>query len=227
MVSPFHMSIFYDLLFKKKTNEAPTQLLGGYTGSKFPPDARLEDLTYVVFDFETTGLDTRSARIIEIGGIKYQNKKEIGRFSTFVKPKATLNADITEITGITWDMIKDAPSIEEVLPEFHEFLRGCVGIAHNAEFDHHILHHESARLGMSCDYTILCTLKMARELIIDIERRNLDTLAQYYNLTFQERHRSIGDILVTAEVFFHMLKDNSSLQNLEHMGRFRQYLEAN
>ena len=228
MASPFFMSIFYELIFDTKNSiDPPSQLLGGYSGSSFLPETQIEELPIVVFDFETTGLETKSARIIEIGGIKYFKRKEIARFSTFVKPPFPIGEEITGITGITNDMLKDAPRIDEALPDFHDFLRGCVGIAHNAEFDLNMLHYESLRIGMMIDYTILCTLKMSRELIKDIDRRNLDSLAQYFGLNFESRHRSIGDILVTAEVFFRLLARTNSANTVKSLQNFRQYLETN
>jgi DNA polymerase-3 subunit alpha (Gram-positive type) len=160
MVSPFQNSIFHFLLSKKDNFvSAPVAIMGGVSGSRFCGNEELKNVPIVIFDFETTGLDTRRSRIIEIGAIKYLNRKEIDRFSYLINPGIPISQEITSITGIDNDMIEGKPDFQKVLPEFHDFLRGCVGLAHNAEFDVSMLFYESNRLGIACDYTIFCSLK--------------------------------------------------------------------
>jgi DNA polymerase-3 subunit alpha (Gram-positive type) len=214
MPSPFSNSLFFDLLQTRgKRSVEHNAILGGITGSAFDQNARLADLPLVIFDFETTGLDVKTSRIIEIGAIKFENRKEVKRLSTLVHPGMAISSEITQITGLTNEMLVGAPSASEVMEEFHDLLRGCVGVAHNAEYDCQILGYESARLGVQCSYTVLCTLKMARTLL-DVPRRNLDALAEHFGLTFESRHRSIGDILVTAEVLWRMIDANLKLKTL-------------
>lgn len=214
MASSFQNSLFYQLLRGRTGQQSESlAIMGGVSGSTFASDELLKNLPIVIFDFETTGLDTKTARIIEIGAIKYKNGVEIERFSTLIQPGQKLPPETFGLTGINDDMLKDAPPLRDVFYNFHEFFRGCVGVAHNAEFDCGIMMHESARLGMSCNYHVICSLKMAKALV-QSERKNLDALAQHYNLTFESRHRSIGDILVTAEVLWNMLKEHPELQTL-------------
>ncbi|MBX9703382.1 MAG: hypothetical protein K2X39_04445, partial [Silvanigrellaceae bacterium] len=137
-------------------------------------------------------------------------------------PGEKISREIEKITGISDAMLSDMPTVDKVLPAFHDFLRGAMGVAHNAEFDVGMLHYESARLGIKCDYTVLCTLKMARSLV-QIERRNLDALAKHFDLTFESRHRSIGDILVTAGVLWKMLEENPHLKLISDLYSFREY----
>ncbi|MEN9809092.1 MAG: hypothetical protein RLZZ488_659 [Pseudomonadota bacterium] len=222
MATSFQNSIFHQLLSGRTSRQAaPIAIMGGVSGSTFALQERLADLPVVIFDFETTGLDVKSARIIEIGAIKYRNAKEIARFSTLVNPNQKLPPETFGLTGINDEMLVDAPLLQDVFYNFHEFMRGCVGIAHNAEFDCNIMLHESARLGMSCHYHVLCTLKMARALV-QSERKNLDALAAHYNLTFESRHRSIGDILVTAEVLWNMLREHPELQTLADLSPYQE-----
>jgi DNA polymerase III epsilon subunit family exonuclease len=224
MASAFQNSIFYQLLNGRSARQvAPLAIMGGVSGSSFAPSAKLSELPVVVFDFETTGLDVKTARIIEIGAIKYRNRKEIGRFSTLVNPGQKLPPETFGLTGINDEMLSDAPSLQNVFYDFHEFMRGSLGVAHNAEFDCNIMLHESARLGMSCQYHVICTLKMARALV-QSERKNLDALAAHYNLTFESRHRSIGDILVTAEVLWNMLKEHPELQTLADLNAWQEQM---
>ncbi|KAB8033780.1 3'-5' exonuclease [Fluviispira multicolorata] len=222
MSSPFHNSMFQFLLSRKENlTSSHVAIMGGVSGSRFALDDKMSDVPIVIFDFETTGLDTRSAKIIEIGAIKYVNRVEVDRFSELIDPKENVSEEITRITGIDNKMLAGKPFIQDILPKFHDFLRGCVGFAHNAEFDVGMLHHESYRLGISCDYTIFCSLKMARALV-KIERRNLDALAAHFGLTFESRHRSIGDILVTAGVLWRIIDENPSLQTISDFSSYRE-----
>ena len=221
MVSAFQNSIFHKVLTQKNSFDTPLAIMGGMSGSRFFETEIFAEKPIVVFDFETTGLNTKTARIIEIGAIKYINRREIDRFSTFVNPETNISPIITKITGITQNMVLSAPTILESLPKFHNFLRGSIGIAHNAEFDMGMMYHESQRIGMLCDYTIICTLKLARA-FLKIDRKNLDALAKHFELSFESRHRSIGDILVTAQVLWKILDANPHLQTIRDLMPFRE-----
>lgn len=222
MASPLSNSVFASILSRMPAeNQRPLAIMGGISGSAFSHHVEFAELPLVIFDFETTGLDSRNDRIIEIGAVKFVNRQEVERMSLLVNPGKMVSEEITRITGITNEMLKDSPRIEAVMDKFHDFLRGCVGVAHNAEFDCAFLAHESARLGISCSYTMVCTLKMARSLV-KCERKNLDALAAHYNLQFESRHRSIGDILVTAQVLWAMMNENPGLKCL---GDLKEYQE--
>lgn len=223
MVSPFPNSVFYKILQQKQSVDVPIAIMGGLSGSRFLDQDLFAEKSIVVFDFETTGLNHKQSRIIEIGAVKYVNRREVDRMSTFVNPGIAISSIITKITGITQEMLIDAPKILDVLPQFHNFLRGSIGIAHNAEFDVGMLFYESQRIGMQCDYTVFCTLKLARALV-KIERRNLDALAAHFNLSFESRHRSIGDILVTAQVLWNILDENPHLQTMQDLNPFRELM---
>lgn len=226
MTSQFQNSLFYDLLQNnKQQNVTPISILGGVTGSYFSKDEIFENLPFVVFDFETTGLNTSTARIIEIGAIKYIKKKEVGRFSQLINPQIPLSSEITRITGIDDSMLKNQPPIQSVLPAFHDFLRGSIGVAHNAEYDVGMMFHESNRLGISCDYTIICTLKLARA-FVKIESRKLDSLATHFGLQFESRHRSIGDILVTAQVLWKILEEHPELKTMNDLLPYREMMST-
>ncbi|WGL59584.1 3'-5' exonuclease [Pigmentibacter sp. JX0631] len=222
MVSNFQNSIFHHILNAKQSSQnSLIAIMGGMSGSRFKESDAIDKLPFVVFDFETTGLDVKTSRIIEIGAIKYINQKEIERFSQLINPGIPITDEITKVTGIKNEMLVDQPDFQSILPKFHDFLRGCVGLAHNAEFDVGMLFHESNRLGISCDYTVFCSLKMARDLV-KIERRNLDALAKHYGLSFESRHRSIGDILVTADVFWSMLRENPAIKTIGDLYPYRE-----
>jgi len=191
--------------------------------TRYTPASQLDirSAPLVFFDLETTGLEAEQDEIVEIGSQKYQDGVLIAEWSTFVCPSQPIPAQATKISGITQDMLEGQPSIESVLPIFLTFIEGAVLVAHNAVFDMGFI-REAARLqGIDLQWPSLCTLKMARSLLPNLERKNLDTLAQHYGLTFEARHRSIGDVKVTAEVFSRLLEaEAASLETWQDFAEF-------
>ena len=203
-MSQLQHSMFHDVFFPSE-DDADSQGMQSFSLRKvlrYTPSAGMpiSDVPLVIFDFETTGLDTLQDQIIEIGGLKIEQGKPTQEFSALIKPNLPLTEVITKITGITEDMLADKPAIEAVLPDFLRFIDGCVLVAHNAEFDMAFLRNQAERMGYLLEWPCFCTLKMARQLLPDLESKNLDTLAEHYGLTFEARHRSIGDCKVTSAV---------------------------
>lgn len=159
----------------------------------------------IVFDLETTGLDYKADRIIEIGAIKLEGLEPVAEFSTLVHTDMELTPDIVRLTGISQSMLEGQPKIEQALIDFLEFIQGGILVAHNADFDLNMIHAAYSRIGIDLDWACFCTLKMAREVLADLDNKKLDTLAVHYGLTFESRHRSIGDVKVTCGVLKHML----------------------
>ncbi|RYZ52711.1 MAG: 3'-5' exonuclease [Proteobacteria bacterium] len=202
-------SMFQEILFPGDEDEFGSQgqlFLQKVLRYHLAPDSLVMNSPVVIFDFETTGLDSIRDRIIEVGAIKYVNGKRVGDFSFLVKPEIPLPEIITKITGITPEMLEGQPAIEAVLPDFLQFIDKTVLVAHNAEFDMAFLRSACSRLGYQIEYPCFCTLKMARQLLPDLESKNLDTLAKHYELTFAARHRSVGDCEVTGAVLNNLLK---------------------
>jgi len=159
----------------------------------------------VIFDFETTGLDANRDQIIEIGAIKYVNFESVGEFSTLITTSIPLPDVVQRLTGISPDMLVGKPTLQEVLPRFLNFIEGSLLVAHNASFDMGFLRAECLRQGIDIEWPVFCTLKMAREFLVQLERKSLDSLAQHYGLQFEARHRSIGDVKVTSCVLKELL----------------------
>ncbi|PIV90195.1 hypothetical protein COW46_04905 [Candidatus Gracilibacteria bacterium CG17_big_fil_post_rev_8_21_14_2_50_48_13] len=167
--------------------------------------------TFIIFDTETTGLDVRSGdKIIEIAALKVHDGKEVegGRFEMFVNPERDIPFEAQQVNNITLDMVKDAPKIQEVLPEFLAFVGDFPLVAHNAEFDVGFLEEEMfmqnpfARLP-----TVLCTKKLSRALAPKEKFHNLDTLSYRYNISLPtDRHRAMADVELLALVFEKMLE---------------------
>ena len=156
---------------------------------------------FVVFDLETTGFSPKKNKIIEIGAVKVQQGKITERFSSFVNPQIPIPFDIEELTGIRDDMVIDAPLIEEILPEFMEFCKDCVMVAHNAEFDMSFIQKNCEDLHLNCDFTVADTVAMARFLLPQLNRYKLDTVAKAVGVSLENHHRAVDDAACTAEIF--------------------------
>ena len=180
------------------------------------------DDDYVVFDLETTGLSVRKNKIIEIGAVKVSGGKITDRFSTFVNPKEPIPFQIENLTGISDSMVMDAPEIEEVLPEFLEFSKDCVLVAHNAEFDTGFIIHEAEKQKLPHAFTIVDTVPLSRILIPQISKFKLNNVAKALNVSLENHHRAVDDAGCTAEIFVKfvkMLKDRDvyTLDELNEM----------
>lgn len=160
------------------------------------------DDTFVVFDIETTGLSRERDKITEIGAVKIENGKIIDKFSTFVNPKVPISEEITKLTGITNDMVKDAPEISEVLPKFMEFCNDSVIVAHNAGFDVGFIRHNAKILNMKpIDNTVLDTVELSRTLLPELKKHKLNIVAEAMGVSLKGHHRAVNDAQATAEIF--------------------------
>ncbi len=186
------------------------------------PETAVRHGSIVVFDLETTGLDANADRIIEIGAIKLSSLGQVEQFSSLVHTDIELTDDIIKLTGISPEMLVGQPSIAQVLPEFLTFIEGSILVAHNAEFDMSMLKAACSRQGIDLEWPCFCTLKMARQLLPDLENKKLDTLAAYYGLSFEARHRAIGDIKVTVGVLGGLLHGEG--HTLSQWSHFQPYV---
>ena len=172
----------------------------------FSPRGQNLDDTYLVFDIETTGLSKEKEMITEIGAVKVADGKIIDRFSTFVNPQRPISAEITKLTGITDDMVKDAPTIENVLPEFLKFCEDTVLVAHNASFDTGFIRIAAERAGLGeLHHTVVDTLELARALLPELNKHKLDSVCEHLGVTLNGHHRAVNDAEATAEVFIKFL----------------------
>ena len=172
-------------------------------------DIDLASATYVVFDLETTGLAQQRDKIIEVAATKCNSTGIIDTFNTFVNPGMSIPEKITEITSITDDMVKDAPSIDVVLRQFLEFSKDSILVAHNASFDVGIIRAQMKELGLEeIDFPVIDTLNGFRALHFnDVKKFNLKELAKFYKVNQEHHHRAIDDTRVTAECFLLMLNE--------------------
>ncbi|MGY6409566.1 MAG: exonuclease domain-containing protein [Alkalilacustris sp.] len=172
-------------------------------------DSRLEELTYVVFDTETTGLDPGSDEVVQLAAVRIVNGRRLRGevFDTLVDPRRPIPALSTGIHGITDDMVKGAPDIREAGRRFHAFARGAVLIAHNAPFDMEFLRRHEAGMGVRFDQPILDTLLLSAVAFGASETHSLDALTARLGIAISEedRHTAIGDTVATAEAFLKLI----------------------
>ena len=162
------------------------------------------DEEYVAFDLETTGLSSANDRIIEIGAVIMKNGEELDRFQTFVDPQRPLEKKIVELTGITDEMLRGAPGIEEVLPKFLEFIGGRVLVAHNSDFDTGFIRAECGRQGLPYTYTAADTLILSQNMLPQLNKFKLDIVSNALSLPDFNHHRAADDA-VTCGLIMHRL----------------------
>ena len=168
-----------------------------------PKNIRFDE-EYVAFDLETTGLSSRTDRIIEIGAVVMKEGKEVDRFQTFVDPQRKLEQKIVDLTGIKDEMLKGAPKIEEVLPKFLEFVGDRVLVAHNSDFDTGFIRAECERLGYAYNFTAADTLILSQNLLPHLNKFKLDIVSNALSLPDFTHHRAADDS-VTCGLIMHAL----------------------
>jgi DNA polymerase III epsilon subunit family exonuclease len=206
-------SVFYESLFpagmnaKAEASVPEDFALRRMVHYAVPPTLALTETPLVLFDTETTGLDSDLDRIIEFGALKIIGGKVVDEFWSFVSTDIELSQNIVNLTQITQDMLDGAPDIGQVLPKFLDFIKGSVIVAHNADFDMSMLKASANRLGYEINWPAFCTVKLARKVLPGLPNYKLDTLAEHFKLTFEARHRAVGDVKVLNGVLQEILEN--------------------
>ncbi len=169
-----------------------------------PASGGFKDTEFVVFDIETTGLSNRSDKITEIGGVLVKNGEIVETFNRLVNPGMPIPENIVELTGITDEMVKDAPDISVVLPEFFAFAGNRLLIAHNADFDTGFIRMAAEEIGLPFNNSYLDTLAMSRYVNPELKAHKLNLLADYFELGGFNHHRASDDAEMLAAVFYKM-----------------------
>lgn len=166
----------------------------------------LKDLEYVILDIETTGLEPTQAEITEIGALKVIGKEVKDIYSSLIKPKQSISAEITKLTGIDDEMVKDFPPAEQILPKFLDFIGDAILIAHNAAFDlPFIKYHTKQLLNKEFNNQVACTLKTSRFLLPQLPNHKLHTVAEHFKLKVVNRHRAMGDVELTYQIWLNFM----------------------
>ncbi len=196
-------------------NNTASAITGNYN-----PDFHSE---CVVFDIETTGLSVQNCKITEIGVVKIKDGKVLDRFNTFVNPECPIPEEIVKLTGITDDMVADAPKYPQALKDFFDFIGAGDGdykpllIAHNANFDIGFIRHFADAAGLPFENPYLDTVALSRHINPDLKKHTLDSIADAYQLGDFNHHRACDDAEMLAMIYFKMIEimEKSDLRNLK------------
>lgn len=164
-------------------------------------DVLLDDVTYSVLDIETTGLSKFTEKITEFGIIKIKNGEKIDEFECFVNPEKDIPPRVVEVTHITNEMVKDAETIDKVLPKVLEYVKDTVIIAHNGVFDIGFMKYNAEQLGLEFNPTYIDTLPLAKELFPNFKKYKLGLIAENLNIKVDVAHRALADVDTLVKVF--------------------------
>src|SRR5262245_51593376 len=180
---------------------------GSFVALAHAANPALEDARFVVFDLETTGLQTASARICEIGAVRVERLEPTATFETLVAPGVPLPAPIGRLTGLTDAELRRAPRVATALRRFSAFAGDAVLVAHNARFDVGFVNRELQRLtGRRLSATVIDTVSLARNVLRGrAERMSLASLSFFFGVSVEPCHRALPDAQATAEVFVCLL----------------------
>jgi len=183
-------------------------------------------MNLTIVDIETTGLSRYKHKITEIAAVKVRNGEIVKEFSTLVNPECHIPSFITRLTGITDELVADAPKVKDALQSFLEFAEDDHLVAHNAAFDHGFLSHfAKEQLGVELSTNKICTRKLATRLLPHLPGKKLSDLCTHFNIVNEQAHRALADVHATHHALNHMclmlckcgIKDVDSLQKFECM----------
>lgn len=185
----------------------------------------LQKSDFVIVDLETTGAKAPPCRITEVGAYRVSGGRIIAKFETLINPQTSIPPFIVSLTGITDEMVRNAPLFSDVVYDWLNFVDDAVLVAHNTAFDVRFLNHEIGLLfpGLRLANPHLCTVQLARKLLPDLENHKLHTVAEHFSIPISNRHRAAGDALATAEVFLQMLTQlqEEGIHSLAEVRKFK------
>jgi DNA polymerase III subunit epsilon len=168
---------------------------------------------YAIIDIETTGGSPVTEKITEIAILVHDGTKIIREFSTLVNPEKDIPHYITNLTGITNEMVADAPKFYEIAKNIVEITEDCIFVAHNVNFDYHFIRSEYKRLGYEYSRNKLCTVQLSRKLIPGFPSYSLGNICNKLNIKIEDRHRALGDAFATVKLFEYLLTINNLSEN--------------
>jgi DNA polymerase III epsilon subunit family exonuclease len=168
---------------------------------------------YCVVDIETTGLSPKENEIIEISAVKYRGLKKTETFSTLIKPVGRISPFITSLTGISNDMVSDAPDISRAILDFYDFARGELIMGYNVNFDIDFLYDNLLRChGIVFDNDFVDVVRFARRALPDMPRRSQTLVAEHYGISAEGAHRAEVDCEICNAVYQRMMKEQSVIE---------------
>ncbi len=178
----------------------------------------MNETPLVILDIETTGLSPYRHGITEIAAVKVVGGEIVDRFHTMVNPAQPIPRFITRLTGIDDSMVADAPSIRQVLPTLHNFMKDAIFVGHNVGFDHKFIDHFSRMyFGRGVENEVLCTCKLARRLLPDLPSKKLTALCEYFQIENTQAHRAMNDVLATTALMQHLQVQTPQPLSVNHL----------
>jgi len=156
---------------------------------------------FAIVDIETTGSLPKQDRITEIAIALHDGHKVVETFETLINPERPIPRNITQITGISDNMVETAPKFHEVARRIVEMTEGAVFVAHNVRFDYHFLQAQYASLGFQYKRQKMCTIRLAKKAFPGLRRYGLDALSRHFSIVNNGRHRAMGDVMATVQIF--------------------------
>lgn len=172
---------------------------------------------YAIVDVETTGGMPRRDKITEIAILIHDGTKVVQQFDTLINPERSIPSEITRITGITNDMVKDAPKFYEVAKDIIEILDKTIFVAHNVRFDYSFIKEEFGQLGFTFTKRQLCTVKLTRRAFPGLDSYSLGNLIRHFGISVNNRHRALDDTVATAEIFTTILQEKMNDDEIKEM----------
>ena len=160
---------------------------------------------FVVFDIETTGFSKINDKIIEIGAVKVNNRKITEIYNVLINPEMDIPEIITELTGINNNMVKNERTIEEVLPEFMDFIGNDTLVAHNADFDIGFIREKSRLQNIEYTNAYIDTVAFSRVMLPELKKHKLNIIAKHLGISLENHHRASDDAKATAEIFLELI----------------------
>lgn len=167
---------------------------------------------YVVVDIETTGGKQTNHRITEIGAVKIINGEVVDSWTTLLNPQRHISQFITRLTGITNEMVQDAPLFCEVLDDFLAFAQGCIFVAHNVNFDYGFIKQECQRIDRHFSMPKLCTVRETRKYFPGLTSYSLANLCTHFDISLESHHRALCDAQAAAEILSHVQSQKNTIQ---------------
>ena len=185
----------------------------------------LKDLDFVVVDVEATGAKTPPNRLIELGAYRIRAGRIVDKFLSLVNPEIPIPRFVASLTGISNEMVKNAPVFADLAPQWLDFVSESVLIAHNAPFDTSFLNHEISRVypGHRMVNPHLCTVRLSRRAFPELSNHRLDTLANHFSIPIASRHRAGCDALATAEIFLFLLTELEETHGIKDLAAARSF----
>ena len=185
----------------------------------------LRDLDFVVVDVEATGAKMPPNRLIELGAYRIRGGRIVDKFLSLVNPEIPIPRFVASLTGISNDMVKNAPVFAEVAPRWLDFVSDSVLVAHNAPFDTSFLNHEISRVYANHRMVNphLCTVRLSRRAFPELSNHRLETIAQHFSIPIASRHRAGSDALATAEIFIVLLTELEETHGIKDLAAARNF----